>query len=110
MPIRKSERKRYPADWKRIRAGILSRADHCCEGSPAYPDCRAANYESHPVTSSKVVLTIGHLDHQPENNDPDNLRAWCQRCHNTYDGTHRRANAAITRHEKRGQPDMLGRT
>ena len=39
----------------------------------------------HPVTGSKVVLTIAHLDHTPENCDDENLRAWCQRCHLTYD-------------------------
>jgi 5-methylcytosine-specific restriction endonuclease McrA len=32
-----------------------------------------------------VVLTTAHLDHDPSNCDPANLRAWCQRCHNTYD-------------------------
>jgi 5-methylcytosine-specific restriction endonuclease McrA len=39
----------------------------------------------------KVVLTVAHLDHHPENCDPANLRAWCQRCHNLYDLPHRRA-------------------
>lgn len=38
---------------------------------------------------SKVVLTIAHLDHTPENCDPDNLRALCQKCHNQYDAKHR---------------------
>lgn len=36
-----------------------------------------------------VVLTIAHLDHTPENCNEDNLRAWCQRCHNKYDAKHR---------------------
>ena len=39
----------------------------------------------------KVVLTVAHLDHMPENCDPQNLRAWCQRCHNRYDAPMRRA-------------------
>ena len=34
---------------------------------------------------ARIVLTVAHLDHQPENCDPSNLRAWCQRCHNRYD-------------------------
>ena len=38
----------------------------------------------------RVVLTVAHLDHQPENCDRDNLRAWCQRCHNAYDAANRR--------------------
>jgi len=33
----------------------------------------------------RIVLTVAHLDHQPENCDPDNLRAFCQRCHNRHD-------------------------
>jgi hypothetical protein len=32
--------------------------------------CRVPNYSAHPVTGSKVVLTIGHLDHDPRNNWP----------------------------------------
>ncbi len=39
----------------------------------------------------KVILTVAHLDHQPENCSPENLRAWCQRCHNVYDAPVRRA-------------------
>lgn len=85
MPIHPTQRHRYPANWPQIRAEILHRAGNRCEGSPAYPGCRAANHEPHPVTGSRVVLTIAHLDHTPEHNDPANLRAWCQRCHLTYD-------------------------
>jgi hypothetical protein len=75
----------YPDNWREIRMMILSRATHACEGSPKYPDCRATNYLPHPVTGSKVVLTIAHLDQDITNNDPGNLRAWCQRCHLTHD-------------------------
>lgn len=70
---------------------ILERAGNHCEGSPAYPDCRAANGLPHPVTQAKVVLTTAHLDHDPTNNNQANLRAWCQRCHNTYDARARAA-------------------
>jgi len=89
MPISTENKKRYPPDWKHIRADILWRANGCCEGSPAYPDCRVKNGTFHPVTGSLVVITVAHLDHNPENCDPENLRAWCQRCHNTYDVRHR---------------------
>ena len=91
MPIRPENKHRYPKDWKQIRARILERANNCCEGSPDYPDCRAKNYEPHPETGSKVVLTIGHLDHRPENCEEDNLKAWCQRCHLNYDKFHHAA-------------------
>lgn len=41
----------------------------------------------------RIVLTIAHLDHQPENCADDNLRAWCQRCHLAYDAQHHAATA-----------------
>jgi 5-methylcytosine-specific restriction endonuclease McrA len=34
---------------------------------------------------NRIVLTVAHLDHQPENVRDDNLRALCQRCHLRYD-------------------------
>src|SRR5579863_9835357 len=61
MPIRAIDRARYPANWKAIRAEVLKRAQNRCEGSPRYPDCRAENGQPHPVTGSRVILTIGHL-------------------------------------------------
>lgn len=100
MPIRPENKARYPKDWKAISLRVRERAGWVCEGSPAYPDCRAANGEPHPQTGSKVVLTVAHLDHVPENCADENLKAWCQRCHNTYDmpmrrsGIHERAKAA----------------
>ncbi len=91
MPIRAENKLRYPRDWRMISRAIRARANNRCEGSPQYPDCDAVNHEPHPVTGSKVVLTVAHLDHRPENCAPDNLRAWCQRCHNTYDAPMRLA-------------------
>ena len=95
MPIRAENRARYPKDWAAISLEVRVAADWRCEGSPAYPDCRAAHGEPHPATGSIVVLTVAHLDHVPEHcgepgNRP-NLRAWCQRCHNTYDMPMRRS-------------------
>lgn len=49
---------------------------------------------------SKVVLTIAHLDHTPENYDPTNLRALCQRCHNKYDAQHRAETRKVAKHKK----------
>lgn len=39
----------------------------------------------------RIVLTVAHLDHTPENCAEENLKAWCQRCHNLYDAAMRRA-------------------
>lgn len=42
--------------------------------------------------SIKVVLTVAHLNHVPEDCRPENLKHWCQRCHNTYDAPMRAKN------------------
>lgn len=102
MPIRAERRALYPSDWKAISLSIRERAGWCCEGSPAFPTCRAANGGPHPVTGSKVVLTVAHLDHDESSRDPANLRAMCQRCHLTYDAKHHAANAARTRRSRIG--------
>lgn len=78
MPIRPENKDRYPKNWKEIRSKVLARAASC-------ENCGAKNYHPNPVTKSKVVLTIAHLDHTPENNDLVNLKALCQLCHNRYD-------------------------
>ena len=85
MPIRKENRCRYPADWKAISLAVKIAAGWKCEW------CFAPHGEPHPVTGSKVVLTTAHMDHRPENCDAENLKALCQRCHNTYDAPMRRA-------------------
>lgn len=85
MPIKPERRKLYPKDWPEISRRVRDRAGWRCEGSPAYPYCRAANGKPHPETGSVVLLTVGHLDHNPTNNEMGNLMAWCQRCHLTYD-------------------------
>lgn len=45
----------------------------------------------------KIILTIAHLDHDPTNNDPGNLRALCQRCHNRHDAAHRAETRRMSR-------------
>lgn len=63
------------------------------------------------VTDGKwviVVLTVAHLDHTPENCDPDNLRAWCQRCHNAYDAPMRRAGTKARTRSKAAVADLFG--
>ncbi len=103
MPIKPENRSRYPKNWKAIAAAIRDRARDRCEGSPAYPDCRAENGQPHPVTGSRVVLTVAHLDHTPENCAHSNLRAMCQRCHLTYDAEHHKFTAYTTRKAKRAR-------
>lgn len=107
MPIRPENRKRYPTDWKQIVAQVRERSGDRCEGSPAFPDCRAANGQPHPVTGSKVVLTTGHLDHTPETRDIAMLRHWCQRCHLVYDREHHAQTAYATRKARAVTEDLF---
>lgn len=107
MPIRPENKARYPKDWKAISQACRDRAGNRCEGSPAFPDCRAENGKPHPVTGSKVVLTTAHLDHTPENCGNDNLKAWCQKCHNTYDAPMRRAGIAERKRNSQAVGDMF---
>lgn len=80
MPIKEENKKRYPPNWKEISEYVrFERAENKCEV------CGAENYKPHPETGSKVILTVAHLDHTPENCDLDNLKAMCQKCHLTYD-------------------------
>jgi len=75
----------YPSNWEAIKKTVLRRAQYRCEGSPAYPKCRAKHEELHPETSSLVILSVAHFDRDLGNNDLTNLRAWCQRCHLNHD-------------------------
>lgn len=99
-----------PTGGLAIRQAVLDRAGNCCEGLPAYPTCRAANGRPHPVTRSKVVLTVAHLDHDTTNNRPENLRAWCQRCHLTYDAEHHAANRRKTSAAAQGTQACAGKS
>lgn len=107
MPIKSENRARYPKDWRLIADGIRLRGSWRCEGSPAYPNCRAGQYESHPVTGSMVVLTVAHLDHTPENCCEMNLRCMCQRCHLTYDAAHHAQTAYATRKAAANTADLF---
>ena len=97
MPIKPENVGRYPKDWElRSRFIRFYRARNKCEW------CGAKNYEPHPITGSKVILTVAHIyDHSPECASLLNLAALCQRCHIRHD-TERRKN------ERKRGIDQLG--
>lgn len=121
MPIKPENKHRYPSTWREIRAAILDRAGHRCEqcGVPNYtyrPRKRdvwtddlgqAETWAMDGERISRIVLTIAHLDHTPEHNDPDNLRALCQRCHLAYDADHHQRTAYKTRRTKKATGDLF---
>lgn len=126
MPM---QRDLYPPDWDAIALAVKEAAGWQCVvcGRP----CRkpgedidafiARSYErgwwGRPVTGVSLsdwerivketpvrfVLTVMHLDHNPANCDPANLRAACSGCHLRYDAEHHAKNAAKTRRRKAEQ-------
>jgi hypothetical protein len=113
MPIRPENRARYPADWKAISAGIRERAGDRCEclgecGRGTHEGrCPNRQYGVAYGTGSRVVLTTAHLDHQPENCDPANLRSFCNGCHLHYDRQHHNETAAATRRARANTMELF---
>lgn len=104
MPIRPENRNRYPADWREISQRIrFVRAQRRCEcegecGRGTHTG-RCPNIHGQPAygTGSKVVLTVAHLNHTPEDCRDENLRAMCNGCHLHYDIEHHIQTAAQSR-------------
>jgi hypothetical protein len=128
MPIRPDLRILYRGPvWKAIRREILARAGNCCErcGAPnrtsvlraggwwAPVGAMPAEYwrfggrreavVSIPHRTVRVVLTVAHLNHDPSDNRPENLRALCQWCHLDHDRKLHLASARRTKARKHGQ-------
>lgn len=61
----------------------------------------------HPETGSKVILTVAHLNHTPEDCNPENLRALCQRCHLNYDKEHHSEQRKLTAQLKKSISEPL---
>ena len=119
MPVDMS---RYPKNWKRISSSIRKRSGGVCEchGECGKHSgrCDAINYEPHPLTGSKVVLTVAHLGikkrdgssgdkHDKKDVRRRNLKAMCQRCHLCFDMDEHKANARRTRLRKKIEAGQL---
>jgi hypothetical protein len=98
MPFRAE---RYPPDWPAISLAARERAGWRCEF------CGAVNGMPNPETGSIVVLTVAHMDHNPENCAFGNLRALCQACHLRYDARFHAVNAAETRRERKREAGQM---
>lgn len=57
----------------------------------------------------KIILTVAHLDHTPENCDPSNLKALCQKCHLDYDKDEHRRSASDRRRRQFAIRDLFPR-
>jgi hypothetical protein len=118
MPIRPENRSLYPKDWPAISKRIrFERAQSQCEWVDAWdqeddsPDierrCQAKHGERHPITGSKVILTVMHLDHDPTNCADGNLKAACQWHHNMYDREHRNGTRQKTMRARKNTLEMF---
>ena len=109
MPFKKDH---YPTNWKKISLRIRARSGSKCEW------CGAENGKPHPITGSKVVLTVAHLGVPYPDGTPgdkydkldvreENLAALCQRCHLNFDRDEHCRNAARTRYLRKVQRGQL---
>jgi len=124
MPIRPELRWLYPIDWTQLSHAIrFGRAAGRCErcrrphgaAVRCLPDGRWQEAEGGPwrdgdgrrcvavrpeelaaARTTRVVLAAAHLDHDPTNNHPRNLRSLCQRCHMLHDRPYHLAQRRIT--------------
>ena len=113
MPIRPHHRALYPDDWPELSASIrfhraAGRRQVLHAGDGRWFDRQRSTWRDGAGAEIKrpakpyrlrwtfVRLATCHVDHDPTNSDPANLRAWCQRCHILNDREEHRRRAAIT--------------
>jgi hypothetical protein len=124
----------YPIDWRELSAVIrFERAGSRCEqcGCPygetvlhlgdgrwwdeAAQTWRTGRWQklkhgprgTEQLRATRVVLAAAHLNHDPTNNHPRNLKALCQRCHMLYDREEHLRRRAITYLARRALGDLF---
>lgn len=125
MPI---DYKEYPKNWKtEIRPAILDRSNNCCEFCGVknhsiinrtgkglndweyWPEgMESEAWSLDGKKSTKIILTIAHLDHDKFNHDVDlsRLKALCQKCHLQYDIKHHVSNRLKNKHKNNLKLDL----
>lgn len=133
MPMNPAD---YPPDWRKISRDVRERAGWRCEctgqcgadhalerdadgllpGAAILGRCAAVHDKRHPITGSRVIMTVAHLwrgpcaDHHAAGvkcGDPAHLLAMCQRCHLAYDSALHAANARERRRRRRATGDLF---
>lgn len=106
MPI---NYKLYPENWKdEIRPAILKRANYRCEKcgvrqravgfrdlNGKFIELDKSDKEAVEKSGKKFIqifLSIAHINHNIEDNRFENLKAYCQKCHNNHDKEFRKTN------------------
>jgi hypothetical protein len=117
MPL---ERDRYPENWEAISNQVRELAGWRCETCGKH--CMKPGEDwlvfmlrtgwtvgeaiAHAAKPKRFRLTTAHLDQDPSNNDPGNLKALCLPCHLQHDRPFQIRNA-IARLERRGQLNLM---
>ena len=104
--------KRYPPNWNAIAFEVKDRAKWKCENCDR--ECRKTGESwieffnrtcwslAQDEKWQRYTLTVAHLDQNPGNNEPDNLKALCAVCPLNHDRPFRIANQYAKR-ERAGQ-------
>lgn len=116
MPM---DRSRYAENWDEIAFEVKDGCQWECQECGRYCRMQGETWDEfkafmgdhlspddlrHPT---RFTLTVAHLDQDPSNNDPANLRALCAPCHLRHDAPHRKANS-LAKRERAGQLPLLG--
>lgn len=136
MPIRPENKARYPKNWtSEIVPAIRARSGNRCEctgqcgvrhetalsfgarctarnGELGYWDECAVWQRHRPMFDGgrkiiKIVLTVMHLNHTPEDCDDANLLHGCQACHLRYDAPRKQADIKARRKAARASGDLF---
>jgi hypothetical protein len=70
---------------------------------PAY----VPSSEHSATLTTKVFLAAAHLDHDPGNNRPRNLKAFCQRCHMLHDRKEHQRRRSLTLRMRKALGDLF---
>jgi hypothetical protein len=136
MPIRPQFRWFYPIDWRQLSTVIRferakGRCERCarphgriviCLGDGRWWDAEREVWrdgQGRPsrhgpeaislteIRSTRVYLATAHLDHDPTNNRPRNLKAVCQRCHMLHDKDEHRRQRRLTLRMRKSLGDLF---
>lgn len=137
MPIRREFRWLYPIDWRELSIAIRfkraqGRCEHCGRphgklvihlGDGRWWDEEQRTWRcgkgrtvrrlpapvddaAHRLTT-RIVLATAHLNHDPSDSRPGNLKALCQRCHILHDKEEHLIRRRITYRARRALGDLF---
>lgn len=123
MPMKRAL---YPDNWEQIARGLKERANWKCEECGAEHGVWILRHKTDPTRwiapigvegemtmlfnedewadrPTLIQLGVAHLDQNPANNDPSNLKVLCRGCHLRYDAPFHAIKARRTKMNKKRQ-------